>query len=176
MRAKLALAVIVVTGLMAVTHPADAKTAAGDGALAVGALAGLALLAVAAVCFRRCRPAGWPRRPLALPRVAACPAGPVTVHTPAGWPRRAPHCAAACGRPASVIVVFPDGRPGQPSCAGCWRDTAASEARAAGRRMPAPAAADVPAGTPAAADNQAPSGADPDFERVMREARLNPGG
>jgi len=131
------LGAVLVTGVLALTHPAGMRTAGHDALLAVGvAAAGCAVVAAAAFATAR----GLGRREdrlrsaaAGLPRVPACPAGPVTVHTPAGWPARAPGCASGCGRPASVIVTYPDGRPDQPSCAGCWRDTAASEARAAGR-------------------------------------------
>ena len=135
------LGAVLVTGVLILTHPAGMRTAGHDALLAAGAAAaGCAVVAAAAFATAR----GLGRREdrlrsaaAGLPRVPACPAGPVTVHTPAGWPRRAPGCASGCGRPASVIVTYPDGRPDQPSCAGCWRDTAASEARAAGRRVPA---------------------------------------
>jgi hypothetical protein len=138
-KAKLALGAVLVTGAAVLTHPAGAKTAARDGVLVLLiAAAGCAVAAAAAFAGARCLGRRSDRRrelaAASLPRVAACPAGRVTVHTPAGWPRLAPDC--GCGRPAAVMVTYPDGRPDQPACAGCWRDTAVSEARAAGRSTP----------------------------------------
>jgi hypothetical protein len=153
-KAKLALAAVLVTGAAVLAHPAGAKTAARDGVLVLlFSAAGCAVLAAGAFAGARYagRRADRQRAAAAagLPRVAACPAGRVTVHTPAGWPRLAPDC--GCGRPAAVMVTYPDGRPDQPSCAGCWRDTAVSEARAAGR--PASPEPPAPGPVPAAPDN-----------------------